>query len=65
MHGAPYPGAYGDTWCDDENGEEDDGDGDYECRVCGHRTDIETPQLRAEAWCQGECDTFRIFKRRE
>jgi hypothetical protein len=59
MHHGRRMGATQDDW---EAAAEE---GNFECTVCGYQTDIETPQLKTENWCQGDCDGFTTFERIE
>lgn len=35
----------------------------FECVICGHRLDIESPYETLDRWCDGECDELRTFQR--
>lgn len=50
-----------------DSSDSDDGDGtpQYVCRQCEYTTQIETPNIRAENFCNGECKDFRIFIRED
>jgi hypothetical protein len=50
---------------DSDDGDDGDGTPDYVCRQCEYTTQIETPNIRAENFCNGECKDFRIFIRED
>lgn len=67
-HFQKFREAYGNINTDDD---EDDGDGDddyeganlHKCLECGWTDDIDTPKMKTEHYCEGDCDDFRRFKR--
>lgn len=48
-----------------EDDEEDFETVPHECPDCGYQTELDTPQTRAEAFCQGDCEQLTTLVRRD
>lgn len=57
-----HGGGYGQISDASDDAADDESDV-FVCTECGHEADLDTPQHRTDAFCQGECDGFSMFER--